>query len=64
MSLVLEKVPEDKRYARVKNALHTQILKKAIYKTDKLKSKVSKKIKPNLGKWKRMPPLRRRSPEV
>jgi len=50
MSLVLEKVPEDKRYARVKNALHTQILKKAIYKTDKLKSKISKKIKPNLGK--------------
>jgi len=50
MSLVLEKVPEDKCDARVKNALHTQILKKAIYKTDNLKIKISKKIKPNLGK--------------
>ncbi len=50
MSLVLEKVPEDKRDARVKNALHTQILKKAIYKTDNLKSKISEKIKPNLEK--------------
>ena len=56
MSLVLEKVPEDMREARVKNVLHTQILKKAIHKTDKLKSKISKKIKPNLGKWKKNAP--------
>tara|TARA_Y100000310_G_scaffold343912_1_gene453869 strand:- start:7984 stop:8199 length:216 start_codon:yes stop_codon:yes gene_type:complete len=48
MNSVLEKVPGNKEHAKIKAKHHASILKINLHKTDNLKSKIKKKVKPNL----------------
>ncbi|MCR4334955.1 MAG: hypothetical protein NUV57_00270 [archaeon] len=48
MNSILEKVPDNKKHAKIKAQYHISILKIALHKTDKLKSKIKKKRKPKI----------------
>lgn len=46
----LKDVPEDKSAARLKPSQHSAVLRTALHKTNKLKSKIKNKVVPNIGK--------------
>jgi len=48
MTAILEKVPGNKEHAKINAKYHASVLKINLHKTDKLKSKIKKKVKPNL----------------
>jgi len=48
MNSVLEKIPDNKEDAKIKAKHHTSILKITLHKTDNLKSKIKKKLKPKI----------------